>query len=215
MKPPGVGKPVLHGLTLHIPQGEFRWLLGPSGAGKSSFLKLLTLGAKPFSGHMEVLGVPVSRANRSTLRDLRRRIGFVPQDYRLISEWSVYDNIALPLRLKNHSERSIRKEVFNVLEWLDVATHTYSLPTTLSGGEQQRVAIARALINRPEILLADEPTNALEADQARHLLTTFQELIDLGTTVIVATHNEFLVQEAPPAQAIMLRDGTLDRQTVL
>ncbi|KXV72783.1 cell division protein FtsE, partial [Gluconobacter japonicus] len=101
----------------------------------------------------------------------------------------------------------------SVLEWLDVAAHAHSRPTILSGGEQQRVAIARALIGRPDILLADEPTNALEESQARRLLSTFQELIDLGTTVIVATHNEGLVREAP-APSIMLRDGTLDPQAV-
>lgn len=211
LKPDGVGKPVLHGMTLTIPQGEFRWLLGPSGAGKSSLLSLLTLGARPAAGQMDILGISVSNASRSALRNLRRRIGFVPQDYRLIGEWSVFDNIALPLRLRGRSERDIRQEVFSVLEWLDVVDHAYSRPTTLSGGEQQRVAIARALIGRPDILLADEPTNALEDSQARRLLSTFQELIELGTTVIVATHNESLVRHAP-AQSIILRDGTLDRQ---
>lgn len=211
LKPDGVGKPVLHGMTLTIPQGEFRWLLGPSGAGKSSLLSLLTLGARPAAGQMDILGISVSNASRSALRNLRRRIGFVPQDYRLIGEWSVFDNIALPLRLRGRSERDIRQEVFSVLEWLDVVDHAYSRPTTLSGGEQQRVAIARALIGRPDILLADEPTNALEDSQARRLLSTFQELIELGTTVIVATHNESLVRDAP-AQSIILRDGTLDRQ---
>ncbi|GBR01028.1 cell division ATP-binding protein FtsE [Gluconobacter cerinus] len=209
LKPAGVGQPVLHGMTLTIPQGEFRWLLGPSGAGKSSLLKLLTLGAKPASGQMDILNTPVTGASRSTLRNLRRRIGFVPQDYRLIGEWNVFDNVALPLRLRGRSERDIRQEVFAVLDWLDVAPHAHSRPTTLSGGEQQRVAIARALIGRPDILLADEPTNALEDSQARRLLATFQELIDLGTTVIVATHNEGLVRDAP-APSIMLRDGTLD-----
>jgi len=200
-------------MTLSIPQGEFRWLLGPSGAGKSSLLRLLTLGARPASGQMDILGTSVTGASRGALRNLRRRIGFVPQDYRLIGEWTVFDNVALPLRLRGRSERDIRQEVFSVLEWLDVAAHAHSRPTILSGGEQQRVAIARALIGRPDILLADEPTNALEESQARRLLSTFQELIDLGTTVIVATHNESLVREAP-AQSIMLRDGTLDPQAI-
>lgn len=208
MMPPGVGQPVLRNLTLTVPQGEFRWLLGPSGAGKSSLLRLLTLETRPSAGQMDLLDISVSRASRSTLRNLRRRIGFVPQDYRLIGEWSVFDNVALPLRLRGASERDTRREAFAVLEWLDVAHLADKRPGTLSGGEQQRAAIARALIGRPELLLADEPTNALEDTQARRLLATFQELVDMGTTVIVATHNEALVREAPAA-SIVLQDGTL------
>lgn len=208
MMPPGVGQPVLRNLTLTVPQGEFRWLLGPSGAGKSSLLRLLTLETRPSSGQMDLLGVSVSQASRSTLRNLRRRIGFVPQDYRLIGEWTVFDNVALPLRLRGASERDTRREAFAVLEWLDVAHLADKRPGTLSGGEQQRAAIARALIGRPEVLLADEPANALEDAQARRLLATFQELVEMGTTVIVATHNEALVREAPAA-SIVLQDGTL------
>lgn len=208
MMPPGVGQPVLRNLTLTVPQGEFRWLLGPSGAGKSSLLRLLTLETRPSAGQMDLLGISVSQASRSTLRNLRRRIGFVPQDYRLIGEWTVFDNVALPLRLRGTSERDTRREAFAVLEWLDVAHLADKRPGTLSGGEQQRTAIARALIGRPKLLLADEPTNALEDAQARRLLATFQELVDMGTTVIVATHNEALVREAPAA-SIVLQDGTL------
>ena len=208
MMPPGVGQPVLRNLTLTVAQGEFRWLLGPSGAGKSSLLRLLTLETRPSAGQMDLLGMSVSQASRATLRNLRRRIGFVPQNYRLIGEWTVFDNVALPLRLRGASERDTRREAFAVLEWLDVAHLADKRPGTLSGGEQQRAAIARALIGRPEILLADEPTNALEDAQARRLLATFQELVDMGTTVIVATHNEALVREAPAA-SIVLQDGTL------
>ncbi|AHK70211.1 cell division protein FtsE [Gluconobacter oxydans] len=208
MMPPDVGQPVLRNLTLTVPQGEFRWLLGPSGAGKSSLLRLLTLETRPSAGQMDLLGVSVSQASRATLRNLRRRIGFVPQDYRLIGEWTVFDNVALPLRLRGASERDTRREAFAVLEWLDVAHLADKRPGTLSGGEQQRAAIARALIGRPEVLLADEPTNALEDAQARRLLATFQELVEMGTTVIVATHNEALVREAPAA-SIVLQDGTL------
>lgn len=208
MMPPGVGQPVLRNLTLTVPQGEFRWLLGTSGAGKSSLLRLLTLETRPSAGQMDLLGVSVSQASRATLRNLRRRIGFVPQDYRLIGEWTVFDNVALPLRLRGASERDTRREAFAVLEWLDVAHLADKRPGTLSGGEQQRAAIARALIGRPEVLLADEPTNALEDAQARRLLATFQELVEMGTTVIVATHNEALVREAPAA-SIVLQDGTL------
>ena len=208
MMPPGVGQPVLRNLTLTVPQGEFRWLLGPSGAGKSSLLRLLTLETRPSGGQMDMLGVSVSHASRSALRNLRRRIGFVPQDYRLIGEWTVFDNVALPLRLRGASERDTRREAFAVLEWLDVVHLADKRPGTLSGGEQQRAAIARALIGRPELLLADEPTNALEDVQARRLLATFQELVGMGTTVIVATHNDALVREAP-ASSIILQNGTI------
>ncbi|MBS1085533.1 cell division ATP-binding protein FtsE [Gluconobacter sphaericus] len=208
MMPPDVGQPVLRNLTLTVPQGEFRWLLGASGAGKSSLLRLLTLETRPSAGQMDLLGVSISQASRTTLRNLRRRIGFVPQDYRLIGEWTVFDNVALPLRLRGASERDTRREAFAVLEWLDVAHLADKRPGTLSGGEQQRAAIARALIGRPEVLLADEPTNALEDTQARRLLATFQELVEMGTTVIVATHNEVLIRETPAA-SIILQDGTL------
>lgn len=213
MMPPGTGQPILKNLTLTVPQGEFRWLLGPSGAGKSSLLRLLTLETPPSAGQMELFGISIGRGaskgtSRATLRNLRRRIGFVPQDYRLIGDWTVFDNVALPLRLRGASERDTRREAFAVLEWLDVAHLADKRPGSLSGGEQQRAAIARALIGRPELLLADEPTNALEDAQARRLLGTFQELVDMGTTVIVATHNEALVREAP-ARSIIVRDGTL------
>lgn len=210
MQPRGTGKPILYGLTLDVPQGGFRWLLGPSGAGKSSFLKLLTLGEQPSGGKLSILGTSVTNARRHSLTQLRRRIGFVPQDYRLIGEWSVFDNVALPLRLRGAKKDEIEQETFSVLEWLDVARLARHSPRELSGGEQQRVAIARALIGRPSLLLADEPTNALEESQARRLLFTFQQLVEMGTTVIVATHNEMLVREAP-APSINLRNGTLDR----
>ncbi|QDH24073.1 ATP-binding cassette domain-containing protein [Neokomagataea tanensis] len=198
----------LRHLNLSLPRGSFSWLVGPSGAGKSSLLELLSLNTLPTQGQMSVLDTPVETASRSALRHLRRRIGFIPQNYRLIPEWSIFDNIALPLRLHRHREPDIRREVHAILNWLGLTHHAEAFPSQLSGGEQQRVAIARALIGRPALLIADEPTHALGEDQAHLLLDAMRQLITLGTTVIVATHSSALMRSFP-APSLSLQNGTL------
>ncbi|MCX2564007.1 cell division ATP-binding protein FtsE [Acetobacter thailandicus] len=203
------GHSVLHNITFTIRQGGFRWLLGPSGAGKSSLLALLNLESLPLTGQMNILGKSVSNTTpRSALVRLRHRIGMVHQDYNLIHDLSVFDNVALPLRLQKRPEDEISEEVKAILSWVGLGAHTGMPSASLSGGEQQRTALARAIVHRPEIILADEPTNALEESQAYRLLDLFDELNTMGTTVIIATHNEALVRRMP-RPSLYLENGHL------
>ncbi|BAU38047.1 cell division ATP-binding protein FtsE [Acetobacter pasteurianus NBRC 101655] len=200
---------VLSDLSFSIPQGGFRWLLGPSGAGKSSLLSLLHLETLPTEGRMLLLGKPVSKAEkRAHFVRLRQRIGMVHQDYKLIPGLSVADNVALPLRLQKRPEDEIQDEIHAILKWVGLGERLNAPAASLSGGEQQRTAIARAIIHRPSLILADEPTNALEESQAHRLLDMFAELSDMGTTMVVATHNEALIRrlERP---ALYLERGRL------
>src|ERR1700692_3773067 len=178
-----IGPEVLHDISFRLEAGAFRWLLGPSGAAKTSLLRLLYLAVRPTRGRLTLLGTDVTTAPRRALPPLRRRIGVVFQDFRLLPHLSAFDNVALPRHL-------------------DVG------PAELSGGEQQRVAIARAVITRPALLLADEPTGNLDDGQAERLMQLFKEMNRLGTTVIVATHNETLVARHP-APALHISRGRL------
>ncbi|GBQ90179.1 cell division ATP-binding protein FtsE [Gluconacetobacter johannae DSM 13595] len=200
----------LRRLSFDVPQGGFRWLLGPSGAGKSSLLRLLHLAARPTSGRMEILGMDMDRTRRAALARLRRRIGVVHQDFRLLPDLPVFDNIALPLRLQHRPEDEVRDEVLSILDWVGLRARATAHPPHLSGGEQQRVAIARAVIHRPALVLADEPTNALDDQQASRLMELFQDLAGLGTTIVVATHNDGLVRRYP-AHELELAHGRLVR----
>jgi cell division transport system ATP-binding protein len=199
---------VLHDLSFTIAAGEFRWLLGASGAGKTSLLRLMYLAVRPTEGRLSLLGIEITRAGRRALPGLRRRIGVVFQDFRLLPHLSAFDNVALPLRIAGRPEGQIRADVAEMLRWVGLAGKLESPPETLSGGEQQRVAIARAVIARPRLLLADEPTGNLDEVQAERLMRLLQELGRLGTTVVVATHNETLVgRHAAPA--LRLEHGRL------
>jgi len=200
--------PVLHDMNFAVEEGGFRWLLGPSGAGKTSLMRLLTLAVLPSSGHLEVLGVRVERAKRRDLPPLRRRIGMVYQDFKLLPHLCAFDNVALPLRLAGARDGAIRTDVTELMRWVGLSRRMDALPAELSGGEQQRVAIARAVITRPKLLLADEPTGNLDDVQAERLMQLLGELNRLGTTVLVASHNESLVARYP-ARALVLEDGRL------
>jgi cell division transport system ATP-binding protein len=202
------GPEVLHGLNFELETGSFHWLLGASGAGKSSLLRLMHLAARPSRGEVEVLGVALSHARRAALPALRRRIGVVYQDFRLLPHLPVFDNVALPLRVAGRAEAQSRADVTEILRWAGLATKADVLPAALSGGEQQRVAIARAVVMRPALLVADEPTGNLDVPQARRVLSLLQEMHRLGTTVVVATHAESLVGEYP-APALRLAEGRL------
>ncbi len=202
----GGGPEVLHDLNLFVPDGVFRWLLGPSGAGKTSLLRLLYLAALPTRGRLTVLGTDVGSARRRGLARLRRSIGVVFQDFRLLAHLSAFDNVALPLRLAGRPEGQIRADVGEMLRWVGLAAKISVRPAELSGGEQ--VAIARAVVARPKLLLADEPTGNLDETQATRLMQLFTELNRLGTTVIVATHNDGLVTRHP-APALRLAYGRL------
>ncbi|WP_338665056.1 ATP-binding cassette domain-containing protein [Pararoseomonas sp. SCSIO 73927] len=187
----------LRDLSFTLPQGSFTWLTGPSGAGKTSLLRLMQLAMRPTRGEVEVLGAPLSRARRADLPKLRRRIGAVFQEFRLLPYLTAFDNVALPLRLAGRAEASLRPDVAEMLRWVGLEDRADSLPQQLSGGEQQRVAIARAVVTRPALLVADEPTGNLDAVQARRLLLLLAEMNRLGATVVVATHSRDLIAQHP------------------
>ena len=201
-------EPVLRDVSFSVADGGFRWLLGPSGAGKSSLLRLLYLAQRPTVGRVFVLGREIGAAPRRALPPLRRQIGVVFQDFRLMPHLSAFDNVALPLRLGGRPEGQIRADVAEMMRWVGLSRRAGARPAELSGGEQQRVAIARAVIGRPSLLLADEPTGNLDDAQAERLMQLMQEMNRLGTTVIVATHNDGLVQRYP-ARSLRLDQGRL------
>ncbi len=209
---PAGAEEALHALTLTVPQGGFRWLQGPSGAGKSSLLRLLYLEARPTSGRLAVLNTDIppqgSPAARARLARLRRRIGVVFQDFRLLPHLTAFENVALPLRIAARPEGQIRADVQEILAWVGLGRRRDAHPHELSGGEQQRIAIARAVVHRPALLLADEPTGNLDDVQAERLMQLLREMNRLGTTVIVATHNESLVRRHP-GPALGLEAGRL------
>jgi cell division transport system ATP-binding protein len=204
----GADDEVLHDLNFTLSEGSFRWLLGPSGAGKTSLLRLMYLAVRPSCGRLTVLGTELSGARRSALPRLRRRIGVVFQDFRLLAHLSAFDNVALPLRLSGRPEGQIQADVTEMMRWVGLAKRADAKPAAMSGGEQQRVAIARAVIGRPRLLLADEPTGNLDDTQAERLMQLFKEMNRLGTTVVCATHNDALVSRHP-APSLRLQHGRL------
>jgi cell division transport system ATP-binding protein len=205
----GTGAEVLRDLDFRLSSGGFYFLTGPSGAGKTSLLKLLYLAQRPTRGRIKLFGEELSEAPRDDLPPFRRRIGVVFQDFRLIRHLSAFDNVALPLRVAGEREEEVEGPVREMLAWVGLADRASARPPTLSGGEQQRVAIARAVINRPELLVADEPTGNVDADMANRLMGLFAALNRLGTTVVVATHDVSLIGASPGAQMIRLENGTM------
>ena len=205
----GIGAEVLRDLDFRLTRGGFYFLTGPSGAGKTSLLKMLYLAQRPTRGRMSLFGDELSHAPREAMPAYRRRIGVVFQDFRLIRHLSAYDNVALPLRIANHSEEQVEGPVREMLAWVGLADRASARPPTLSGGEQQRVAIARAVIARPELLIADEPTGNVDATMAERILQLLMAMNRLGTTVIVATHDISLITAMPNAQLIRLEKGVL------
>ena len=189
----GGGPEIFKDLTFSLAPGSFHFLVGPSGAGKSSLLKLLYLALKPSSGTFSLFGRDVNELTREEVAMLRRRMGVVFQDFRLLEHLSALDNVALPLRVAGAREDQVRSHVAELLAWVGLADHIHALPATLSGGQQQRVSIARAVISRPSLLLADEPTGNVDDVIGVRLMYLFDELNKLGTTVVIATHNEGLV----------------------
>lgn len=185
----GMGSEVLRNITFTLEPGSLHLLTGPSGAGKSSLLKLLYLAHRPSRGLITMFGRDIATAPRRDLPDLRRRIGVVFQDFRLLDHLSVFDNVALPLRIVGANEKVIREHAEELLEWVGLTDRMNSRPPTLSGGEKQRLAIARAVIGRPDLLLADEPTGNVDPDMAQRLMHLFLELNKVGTTTVIATHD--------------------------
>jgi cell division transport system ATP-binding protein len=193
----GMGPEVLHDVSFTINSGDFRYLVGPSGAGKTSLLRLMYLAQRPSRGLISMFGSDVMVARRKDLVALRRKIGVVFQDYRLLEHLSALDNVALPLRVAGAKEAEIQTHVSELLAWVGLADHIHALPASLSGGQKQRVAIARAVITRPRLLLADEPTGNLDESLGQRLIRLFEELNKIGTTVVIATHNKNLVARNP------------------
>lgn len=191
----GQGAEVLSDIKLSLKRGSFHFLTGKSGAGKTSLLSMMYLAQKPSRGIVNVFGKNVNFTNRDALAMLRRKIGVVFQDFRLLDHLSAFDNVALPLRVCGMDEREVKKRVTELLQWVELEKHINAPTSTLSGGEKQRVAIARAVINRPELLLADEPTGNVDNDIAAKLMKLFVELNKLGTTVVIATHSDKLITD--------------------
>ena len=185
---------MLRDIDLHIEPGSFYFLTGASGAGKSTLLKLMYLAQLPSRGTMRVFGQDFATTPRDALPALRRRIGVVFQDFRLLTHLSIFDNVALPLRIAGEDEKRTRNNVAELLDWVGLGSRLDDSPDTLSGGEQQRVAIARAVISKPSLLLADEPTGNVDDRIAYRLVRLFEELHRSGTAVVVATHNDALVR---------------------
>jgi cell division transport system ATP-binding protein len=199
---------VLKNINFAFRRGSMHFLTGKSGAGKTSLLSMLYLAQKPTSGTLKVFGNNISLTDRDTLAFLRRRIGVVFQDFRLLDHLSVFDNVALPLRIRGMKEKEIRKRVIELLAWVELTDNMYAKSSEISGGEKQRAAIARAVINRPELLLADEPTGNVDNEIANKLMKLFAELNRLGTTVVIATHSNELMERYNYPR-IQLKDGNI------
>ncbi len=205
----GPSPETLSDLSFSLDEGAFYFLTGASGAGKTSLLKLLYLAQRPSRGAIHLFGADIVTLPRARLPGFRRRIGVVFQDFRLVPHLSAFDNIALPLRIAGVSDAQLRLPVEEMLNWVGLTDRARALPATLSGGEQQRVAIARSVIGRPELLVADEPTGNVDQDMATRLITLFEALNKLGTTIVVATHDLNLLGKVSGAQMLRLDKGRL------
>ena len=186
-------QPALSDVDLHIDNGEFVFLVGPSGSGKTTIVKLLTGEIKPTEGIIEVNGFRVDRIRQGKLPKLRRSMGVIFQDFRLIDKKSVYENVAFAMRVIGASGRDIRKRVSYVLELVGLSGREKRLPQELSGGEQQRVAVARAIVNNPSMIIADEPTGNLDPVRSLELMMLLEKINEMGTTVLIVTHEMELV----------------------
>lgn len=188
-------RPALDNVSLHIEKGEFVFLIGPSGSGKSTFLRLLTREEKLSSGTLTLADFQVNKLRGTQVNKLRQRIGYVFQDFRLLKNKNVYDNVAFALEVIGKKKDKIEELVPETLEMVGLAGKANRLPNELSGGEQQRVAIARAFVNRPLVLLADEPTGNLDPDTSDEIMVLLNRINRLGTTVVMSTHNARTVDD--------------------
>ena len=199
------GPVVLRDVNLNLTAGSFHFLTGPSGAGKSTLLRLLTLAERPQKGRIELFGQDAGHAPRDQLPAFRRRMGVVFQDFRLLDHLSAFDNVALPLRLSGGKAERYAGDVREMLEWVGLGQKMDARPPTLSGGEKQRLAIARAVVTRPDLIIADEPTGSVDARMGERLLKLFQSMNRLGTTVLIASHDQALAERS--GAGIMVLDG--------
>ncbi|HET7714060.1 MAG TPA: cell division ATP-binding protein FtsE [Bauldia sp.] len=204
----GVGPEILRDLSFEIEPRSFQFLTGPSGAGKTTLIRLIFLSMKPTRGLITVFDRDAASLTKSELPAVRRRIGVVFQDFRLLDHLTTFENVALPLRVLNKDESSYRTDVVELLRWVGLGDRMHAFPPVLSGGEKQRAAIARALIGKPEILLADEPTGNVDPPLARRLMRLFVELNRLGTSVVIATHDINLMNQFN-ARRLVIEEGRL------
>jgi cell division transport system ATP-binding protein len=204
----GLGPEVLRDLTFKIEPHSFQFLTGPSGAGKTSLLRLLFLSLRPTRGLITLFDQDVATLNKDALAALRRRIGIVFQDFRLLDHLTTFENVALPLRILGQREASYSQQVNELLHWVGLGERIGALPPVLSGGEKQRAAIARAVIARPLLLLADEPTGNVDPSLAQRLLRLFIELNKSGTSVVIATHDIALMDQYD-ARRLVLHEGRM------
>jgi cell division transport system ATP-binding protein len=210
----GLGPEVLQDISFTLTRGSFHFLIGESGAGKSSLLKLIYLALKPSRGLISLFGHDIPTTPRPNLPALRRRVGVVFQEFKLLNHLSAYDNVALPLRVAGAKESVVKKHVSELLTWVGLKSHMQARPPTLSGGQQQRVSIARAVIARPRLLLADEPTGNVDDVMGFRLMHLFEELNRLGTTVVIATHNMKVVESLGHGR-LLLDDGQLKMESAI
>ncbi len=202
----GRGPEVLLDIDFHLKAGSFHFLTGPSGSGKTSLLRLLFMSLRPTDGQIHLFGQNVSRVSAARRAQLRRRIGIVFQDFRLLDHLTTWENVALPLRVVGKRLSDYKEDVTDLLQWVGLGERMHAYPPVLSGGEKQRAAIARAVIGKPELLLADEPTGNVDPQMARRLLRLFIELNRLGTSVLIATHDHQLMKQFK-AQRLELHEG--------
>ena len=203
------GPVVLKNLEFDLKRGSFHFVTGESGAGKTSLLSLMYLDKRPTNGRIQIFGQDLSQVPRSKIPYLRRRIGVVFQDFRLLYHLNTFENVALPLWLAGMKDAEIRKRVNEMLAWVGLEKNMNAYPEVLSGGEKQRVAIARAVINRPDLLLADEPTGNVDDEMAKRIMYLFTELNKQGTTLLIATHNQEIIRENDKPR-FHLSKGTLE-----
>ena len=204
----GLGQEVLRDVSFHLLPGSFHFLTGSSGAGKTSLLKILFMSLKPTRGLNYMFGKNVTRATPEQRAELRSRIGIVFQDFRLLDHMTTWENVALPLRVHGKKQSEYAEDVTELLKWVGLGERMHAYPPVLSGGEKQRAAIARAVIARPELLLADEPTGNVDPAIGNRLLRLFVELNRSGTSVVIATHDQTLM-ELFPARRLRLEAGHL------
>jgi cell division transport system ATP-binding protein len=189
------GPDVLTDVTFHLRPGSFHFLHGESGAGKTSLLRLMFMSLHPSRGEIRMFSEDVTKVRPQIRAEMRRRIGIVFQDFRLLEHLTVWENVALPLQVVGKKPSDYREDVTDLLQWVGLGDRMYANPSILSGGEKQRAAIARAVIGKPEVLLADEPTGNVDPQMARRLLRLFVELNRLGTSVVIATHDHQLMRQ--------------------
>lgn len=205
----GVGPETLRDITFDIAPRSFQFLTGPSGAGKTTLMRLMVLALKPTRGLINIFGRDAGQLAQDEVSEMRRKVGVVFQDFRLLDHLTLYENVALPLRVQGREEAGFRAEVLELLKWVGLGERKNYTPSVLSGGEKQRAAIARALISQPKLLLADEPTGNVDPTLARRILRLFVEMHKSGTAVIIATHDLSLMEQYEEARRLVLADGRL------